>query len=378
VETLDPCRLSKWNAPKLLFPATVALGYLSGLLDGLSLRHWPGIASAGCAVLYCAIGMIDYRALDLRQRHLRCAAYFAVQVLLLAGIIGWSRMDGQMWLCVMPLAAVAVLLLTPGVAAAAVALLYAGTIACGGYFYGTGSLFPNALSLFCAFAFVALFTRVAIREASARHRAEILAEEVEALAVIQERNRMAREIHDSLGHFLTTIHVQLEAARTVHAADPARALAAVAKAEALAGEALAEVRRSVSALYADRSVPPLPARLAELVSAAEGGGTAIALEVLGAVRPLAPQTEHALFRAAQEGLTNVRKHAQARTAGLTLDFRDPRQVVFRVSDDGRGPAGGTPGHGLAGLADRIGQVGGRVATDAPPGGGFILLVEIPA
>jgi len=378
VKTLDSWRVSKWSAAKLLFPATVALGCLSALLDGLSLRHWPGLASAACAAAYCAIGMIDYRALDLRGRRLRCAAYFAAQTLLLAAMLYLSRMDGQAWLCVMPLAAVSVLLLAPWTAAAAVALLYAGTVGLTGYFYGSRAVVPNALSLFPAFGFVALFTRVAIREAEARQRAEDLAEELETLAVIQERNRLAREIHDSLGHFLTTIQVQLEAARTIHAAAPDRALAAVAKAEGLAREALAEVRRSVGALYADRGVPPLPSRLGELVAAADGGGPAISLEVLGAVRPLSPAVEHAIFRAAQEGLTNVRKHAQARTAGLALDFGDPRRIVFCVSDDGRGAAGRAPGHGLAGLADRIGQLGGSVATDTPAGGGFILRIEIPA
>ncbi len=377
MEGPDRCPDSKWSAANLLFPATVGLGFLSALLNGLSLRRWPGVLSLACGAAYCAVGMVDYGALGLRQRPLRRAGYFAAQTVLLGGLLWLGGMHGQAWLCVMPLAAVSVALLPPW-PAAAVALLYAGTLWLCGVFYGRGSVLPDALSLFPAFGFVALFTRVAIREAEARSRAEALAEEVKRLAVIQERNRLAREIHDGLGHGLTTIQVQLEAARAIHASDPARALAAVGKAEGLAREALAEVRRSVSALYADQPAAPLAARLAQLVAAAEGAGTAFALEVLGAPRPLSPEVEHALFRAAQEGLTNVRKHARARSAGVTLDFRLPGLVVFRVSDDGRGPAAGSAGHGLAGLADRVRQVGGRLATAVPAAGGFVLSIEIPA
>jgi len=200
----------------------------------------------------------------------------------------------------------------------------------------------------------------------------------EQLAVVRERNRLAREIHDSLGHFLTTIHVQLQAARAIHAADPARALDAVAKAQGLARDALAEVRRSVGALQADRSPAPLAASLRDLTAATDGWGAAVSLEILGPARPLAPEAEHALFRAAQEGLTNVRKHARAQTALVTLDYRDSKQVSVRVTDDGRGVAATGDGRGLAGLRERFAALGGRVVAERPAGGGFCLQVELPA
>ena len=247
------------------------------------------------------------------------------------------------------------------------------------HYYGTGSFIPFSIPLVPVFVFVAIFTRMGVREKAARLRAESLAAEVERLAVIQERNRLAREIHDSLGHFLTTIHVQLEAAQAIHARDPDSALAAVAKAQGLARDALVEVRRSVSTLQADRAPAPLAASLRDLASTTDGWGATVSLEVLGEVRGAAPEAEHALFRAAQEGLTNVRKHAHARTARVTLDYRQPDwRIGLQVADDGDGAVAGSAGHGLVGLRDRIGALGGRVVAENGPGAGFRLQVEIPA
>jgi signal transduction histidine kinase len=172
--------------------------------------------------------------------------------------------------------------------------------------------------------------------------------------------------------------VQLEAARAIHSADPSRALEAVAKAQGLVRDALVEVRRSVGALQADSVPVPLTARLNGLALATDGWGAAVSLEVCGESRALAPEVEHALFRATQEGLTNARKHAQAQSVLVMLDYRDSRRVFVRVTDDGRGAAAGPAGHGLAGLRERIAGLGGRVVAESQPGGGFRLQVEIPA
>lgn len=246
------------------------------------------------------------------------------------------------------------------------------------YFYGHGSVLPYSISLLPALGFVVIFTRIAVREKAARARAESLSDEVGRLAVIRERNRLAREIHDSLGHYLTTLHVQLEAARTIHAEDPVRALEAVAKAQGLARDALVEVRRSVGALQADSAPAPLTERLRDLAAATDGLGAKVSIEVLGTARNLAPEAEHALFRAAQEGLTNVRKHAHARTAAVIMDYRDAGRVLVRVTDDGRGAASAPAGHGIGGLRQRIAALGGTVVAGNPAEGGFCLQVEIPS
>jgi signal transduction histidine kinase len=362
----------------LLFPATVALGYVSSFLSGgldLATRQGQGCVVLG--VIYGLLGHVDYTLLRLRLSTWRRVAYLGVQSGLLLAIYLTSHMSSQMWLCGFPLVVIAVVLLRPLAATLMVVAVFGLTAGLAHRFYGM-DFGPFALSMAPAFAFIAVFTRVSIREKATRLRAESLSAELERLAVVQERNRLAREIHDSLGHFLTTIHVQLEAARAIHAADPARALAAVAKAQDLASEALVEVRRSVGALQADVAPAPLVARLRDLAAVTDGWGAAVSLDVLGEARALAPEAEHALFRAAQEGLTNVRKHARARTARVALDYREDSRVAVLVSDDGCGAATAAAGCGLEGVRERIASLGGSVRTENPPGGGFLLHVEIPA
>jgi signal transduction histidine kinase len=159
---------------------------------------------------------------------------------------------------------------------------------------------------------------------------------------------------------------------------PDRAREAVVKAAKLTSEALDDVRRSVGALRTDAARPPLPEALRELAS---HGDPVPALATEGAPRPLPPAVEHALFRAAQEGLTNIRKHARATNALLLLDFRAPAQVRLELSDNGvgRGPATPGPGgFGLTGLRERIELLGGRVESGNRAAGGFVLTIEVPA
>jgi signal transduction histidine kinase len=373
-------RFFDWRcAASLAFVATVALGYLSAFLQGAIQVATP--RGAWCLILgviYALLGMIDYIYFRVHLSRQMRALYLGVQGSLLFAILWTSRLNAQMFLCVFPLEAAVVAILNPATAAVGVAVLYGIVLAVECRLYGMGEFVRWSIQLLPAFGFVAIFTRMAVREKAARHRAESLANEVEKLAVIQERNRLAREIHDSLGHFLTTIHVQLEAARAIHPTDPDGALAAVAKAQGLAHEALVEVRRSVETLQADRTPAPLATRLRDLAATTDGWGAAVSLEIVGPARTLAPEAEHALFRAAQEGLTNVRKHAQAQTALIKLDYRDPGRVCVHVTDNGCGVSGGSVGHGLAGLRERIAALGGRVVAENLPEGGFRLQVEIPA
>ena len=373
-------RFFDWRcAASLAFAATVALGYLSAFLEGAI--HVSTPRGAWCLILgiiYALLGMIDYIYFRVHLSRQMRALYLGVQGSLLFAILWTSRLNAQMFLCVFPLEAAVVAILNPATAAVGVAILYGMVLAVECRLYGIGEFVRWSIQLLPIFGFVAIFTRMAVREKAARHRAESLAIEVEKLAVIQERNRLAREIHDSLGHFLTTIHVQLEAARAIHSTDPGGALAAVAKAQGLAHEALVEVRRSVETLQADRAPAPLATRLRDLAAATDGWGAAVSLEIVGPARALAPEAEHALFRAAQEGLTNVRKHAQAQTALITLDYREPGRVCVHVTDNGCGVSGRSVGHGLTGLRERIAALGGRVVAENLPEGGFCLQVEIPA
>ncbi len=242
----------------------------------------------------------------------------------------------------------------------------------------------NGLGLLAAAAFTAVFTQLLQRER--RARAELAtaheqlrnhARQAEQLATTQERNRVARDIHDGLGHHLTVVQMQVQAARAVLTSDPEKADAVLAKAQHQSAEALAEVRRSVAALREPRATPPLREALRVLAEDASAAGVPTGVEVIGDERPLAADVAESLFRAAQEGLTNVRKHAGAERARLLLEYRDDGTVRIEIRDDGRGAVVDDGGFGLLGVRERAARVGGSVDVESVPGSGTTLRVAVP-
>ncbi len=244
-----------------------------------------------------------------------------------------------------------------------------------------------------AVLFVVVFTKVSINAQQAQKRAEELACELEGanrrlaayamqvgeMATTQERNRLAREIHDNLGHYLTVVNVQIEAARAVLAADPAKAQDALAKAQKLTREGLTAVRQSVSAL---RESPLDNQSLTEaiLVLTAEirQAGIVAEFEQKGERRHLPPETKLALYRVAQEALTNVRKHAHASRVDVTLDFAANHLVKFTVRDNGVGsPVTPSGGFGLIGIRERVQALGGELKMETAVGQGFVLGTAVP-
>jgi signal transduction histidine kinase len=186
------------------------------------------------------------------------------------------------------------------------------------------------------------------------------------LSVAAERNRMARDIHDSLGHHLTAISVQLEKAAAFTNRDPAIAEQALTDARASARRALEDVRTSVGTL---RTPVSLRAALASLD---------VPVSVSGAERDLDPATVTALYRAAQEAITNARRHGRAGRVAVTVTFgaADTRLVV---TDDGDGfePAGEHAGFGLLGMRERAALLGGAVEVSSEPGAGTRVAVTVP-
>src|SRR5262249_32785831 len=224
--------------------------------------------------------------------------------------------------------------------------------------------------------FVAVFTRVAASERDARNALaeanQLLrdhATQVEELATTKERNRLAREIHDSVGHYLTVVNVQIGAARTVLDQDRTRALEHLSKAQSLTQEGLAEVRHSVAALRASPTESrPLPEALTLLVDQWRAAGLNANVHVSGAVRPLTPRANLTLYRAGQEALTNVAKHANATTVDVRLNYGDDR-IRLTIKDNGVGANNSEGGFGLFGIRERVQLLNGtvRVSTDAGKG-----------
>jgi signal transduction histidine kinase len=198
---------------------------------------------------------------------------------------------------------------------------------------------------------------------------------------LDERQRMAREIHDTLAQGLAGIITQVQAAqRSWHSPDRARPH--LDRALDLARDSLTEARRSVQAL-APRQLESahLPDALTDLAERwATGTDVELRIEITGDRIPLSPAIEIALFRVVQESLTNVAKHAAAARVGLTLSYLDD-VVLLDVRDDGRGMTGtGTRnrGFGLNSMRQRIRSVGGTMEIESTPGEGTAISVTVPA
>ncbi len=212
-----------------------------------------------------------------------------------------------------------------------------------------------------------------------------LAEQNRQAAIVDERNRMAREMHDTLAQGFTGIVVQLEAAEdALGAAAPEAAARHLNRARTLARESLAEARRSVWALRPLMlEQRPLAAALRDSTLAlTEGAPVALTLEVPAALPALPPETETDLLRLAQEAVTNALRHAEARTLRLTVRV-EAGQLWLEVADDGRGfdPQAATPraegGLGLPGMRERAARHGGAVTVDSAPGRGTLVRCWMP-
>jgi signal transduction histidine kinase len=212
--------------------------------------------------------------------------------------------------------------------------------------------------------------------------AQLLVQAREA-GVLDERRRLAREIHDTVAQGLTGIIAQLQAAEQMHAV-PAPWRRPFGAVKTLARESLTEARRSVDAL---RPEPLESARLEDALadvadrwSAAHG--LAVRFTTTGTVRPMAPEAEFALLRTAQEALANVAKHARASGAWVTLSYLD-RDVALDVRDDGRGfdrtapPRSSAGGFGLSIMRQRVEGLSGTLLIESEPGAGTGISASVP-
>ncbi len=286
---------------------------------------------------------------------------------------------GGLPLILLPLAAQAVILLPRVLAAAMCMLVIAGVSGNLSWVPAWPHWLRNVAQATAAVVFVVVYVGVAQRERDARQKTEALSAEVGQLAAANERNRMAREIHDTLGHYLTVIHVQLEAARAVIGTDADRGILAVTRAQTLAKDGLTAVRQSVRALREDAPVESIALQIASLVESVRDERFTATFTTSGQPRPVSAAVALALHRTTLEALTNVRKHADAANVEIALAFQDNGRVQLRVHDDGKGVADDTVGTGvgLQGIRERAEQLKGSAKYHTAPGKGFTLHVELP-
>jgi signal transduction histidine kinase len=211
-------------------------------------------------------------------------------------------------------------------------------------------------------------------------------------ARVEERSRIARELHDVVAHHVSVMTVQAGAARRILDKDPERTREALSTIEEVGRTALSEMRRIVGVLRTDRDAEPTGRELApqpgvhdigSLVDQVRETGLSVQLWIEGQLRALSPGVDLAAFRLVQEALTNTLKHAgpQAR-AWVRLRY-DERQLTVEIEDNGRGIAaalsanGDNPGHGLVGMYERVALYGGELRIGPRSGGGFEVRARFP-
>jgi signal transduction histidine kinase len=213
-------------------------------------------------------------------------------------------------------------------------------------------------------------------------RAEREREERARLAVADERARIARELHDVVGHSVSVMTVQASAARRLLRPHQEREREALAVVEQTGREALAEMRRMVGVLRRPEEAPALAPQpsleyVDKLVDHAREAGLTVELRIEGTPAQLPAGVDLTAYRLVQEGLTNALKHANAHRAEVLVRYGDGH-VELMVSDDGRGDgAGDGGGHGLVGMRERVSVYGGELEAGPRVGGGYRLSARLP-
>ena len=228
-----------------------------------------------------------------------------------------------------------------------------------------------------------------LREVEQRaEEAERTRDEAARRRAMEERLRIARELHDSLTHSISVIQVQAGVA--VHLArkrgeDVPLALLAIQEAGADAGR---ELRETLGVLRSEEDADGSGlSQLESLVARARAAGLPVTVTVTGAQRPLPPEADQAAYRIVQEALTNVSRHAGAASASVHLHYR-PGTLSIQVDDDGKGRVTSTgtgngarpsgPGLGLVGMRERVSALGGQLQAGPRDAGGFRVRAELPA
>jgi signal transduction histidine kinase len=213
-------------------------------------------------------------------------------------------------------------------------------------------------------------------------RAEREREERARLAVADERARIARELHDVVGHSISVMTVQASAVRRLLEPDQEKEREALLVVEQTGREALAEMRRMVGVLRRPEEAPALAPQpslqhLDKLVAHAREAGLPVELRIEGEPAPLPAGVDLTAYRLVQEGLTNALKHARAAHAEVLVRYSDGH-VELTISDDGAGGGDGDKGgHGLVGMRERISVYGGHLEAGPRPEGGFRLRARLP-
>ncbi len=350
-DAANATRLSPWFAvPAVALMVLVLLGR----------RRWPFAAPAAVWVLAAALSFVDGRLVVF-------SAAASVAGLAAAFLLGMLPDDTH--------ARIGLLLVFGG---AAIVVANAPNSDAGDY------LFLPVMFVMPWLGGLALQQRNA-RIDAAELRAARLArgrEEATQQAIAGERRRIARELHDVLGHSVSVMTIQAAAVRRRLSPEQTKEQEALLAVEQTGREALTEMRRLVGLLRLAGDTPELEpqpglGQLEKLTHQARDAGLEVDVRVEGQRVSLPPGLDLTAYRLVQEGLTNARKHGAARRAEVLLRY-DPDAIEIAVCDDGRGAmAGHADGYGLIGLRERVSIYGGELEAGPRTGGGYRLRARLP-
>ncbi|MEV7554275.1 sensor histidine kinase [Amycolatopsis sp. NPDC089917] len=340
------------------------------------------VLTGALALVYVA-GVLSWAVLG-RWRPVWLAAVIAVWLALVVAAPSFA------W-CAVPLFFVCLQVLRPRIVIVVVVLLTVATILAqlriATEFDPSVVLAPIAVALMATMTFLQLARdrKELVTAVSALLDARVdLAQSQRLAGMVQERERLAREIHDALAQGLSSMRMLLQAAQRSWDTDPELAKGYVSRAAEAAGDNLAEARRFVKGLGSPRlDVMDLGESLRGLADQFTFAATQpVRFESSGDPYPLPPEVEAGLLRVAQGALANVSEHSRATKAAVTLTYL-AEKVVLDIRDDGVGfdPAsnrvGGLRGNGLRMIRERLAELGGEMVIESAPGKGTALAVAVP-
>jgi len=372
----------------LIADAALAVGLAALLTAGTfaASRHQAAHRPLDAGAIALVVGTAG--TLALRRRHPVAVLGLVFGITLVYDVLGY--VSGPIWLALVVAFVTAVV---GGHRLASVIAAAAGL----GIFPWLDYLLRNGpgpslagMAALAAWLLVLLGAGEAVRIRRERAAEAVRVREEEALRqASEERLRIARELHDALGHHLSLINVQSGVALHLNEELPAQVRSSLAAIKQASKEALAELRSVLEILRQGEPASRFPtstlARLDELVSQAASAGLEVRTETHGEVRPLPFGVDVAAFRIVQEALTNVARHAGPATATATatatvhLSYGE-RDLVVEVDDDGRGataPDETRGRRGIVGMRERAAALGGELQAGPRPGGGFRVKARLP-
>jgi signal transduction histidine kinase len=343
-------------------------------------------------IAYISFGIYGFAYAQRSLSNRTKIGYFIVQLFLGGCIVFLGKGAGINSLVLLPLVAHSAMLLEPDrVLVVNIGIILGYIVSVYSYSGDVMEVWKGLPFFFTGQVVILIFTQMAVTELKARVRLESLAgelseankhlkdyaERVKELTITQERNRMAREIHDGLGHYLTILNMQLKAAAAMITKDTSKSEKMVNNAIQLTSDALIDVRNSVFALRQEKGeITPLEERIKGFIDSIPKE-TMVNFKCIGSFNKISPQVDLTIYRAAQEMVNNVIKHSEAKEIEIILDSTDDSIIRLSCSDDGKGSESYKNGFGIIGLEERVKLLRGDLSIESSKGNGFKISIRIP-